>query len=387
MKKIRLFFLFSALSGFTEVCLASSEDKSFYDLKINLIDLGIYSKESSTDTHFTNTATLFLNSSLDLDALGADLGKINMQYSLSFLNSDSQLDTTTNWVGGVGSYVGGALGINDISPYQLGALTWDNTWSNDLSTSIGRTNARKYFLYNTCKNIVLCTNPIKGAMGSLPVNYGYWGAYAKYNLNKNFYVHTGVFEVNNDDYVNKKHGLDFSFDKKIGYNQVYGLGFKDENSRAELFYFYNNSDYVNAYTKESYTNVDGIDFRFNHQFENIELPEVFGTYSYINNKNNSYKDYWELGANFNLKNDKNYFSIKFGQSTLNDDYAKLTQTINNNSNKQTTFASIDTSFNVKSIKFSPFAQYIWNPDNFYRSKGEKFDDNLVVGLLTQVKLY
>lgn len=32
-------------------------------------------------------------------------------------------------------------------------------------------------------------------------------------------------------------------------------------------------------------------------------------------------------------------------------------------------------------------QYIWNPDNYYRSTGKTFNSNVVVGLLTQFKLY
>ncbi len=52
-----------------------------------------------------------------------------------------------------------------------------------------------------------------------------------------------------------------------------------------------------------------------------------------------------------------------------------------------TFISLDTAFKYKRVTLSPFVQYIWNPDNFYRSNQGGFDHNVIVGLLTQVNLY
>jgi len=79
--------------------------------------------------------------------------------------------------------------------------------------------------------------------------------------------------------------------------------------------------------------------------------------------------------------------VKFGQSQLNDDYVLMTQKINGNNNKTTSFLSLDTDINYKRLTLSPFVQYIWNPDNYYRSTGKAFNSNVIVGLVTQIKLY
>lgn len=374
--------------------LSSMSVNAEFDLKenfkftANFIDLAVYSQESSVDEHFTNTAGLFLNTDIKLSNESHDLGVLKAQYIFNGLNNDAQLNTSTNWFGGVGSYVGGAIAANDLASSQLSLLTWDKYWDDKkLYTSIGRTNLRRYFLYNNCQNLMLCIDPIKGAMGSLPINYAYWGSYAKYNVSDNIYVHTGVFEVNTDDYVYRKKGVDFSFHHQLGYNQVYGIGYKDKQSKAELLYFYNNSEYRNAYTKEQYNGTDGLNFRFNHNFDNPHLPSLFGAYSYIAEKNQPYKDYWELGASYKINQGKNHLGVKFGQSQLNDDYVLLTEKLNGNKNKTTSFLSFDTNINYKRLTLSPFVQYIWNPDNYYRSTGKTFNNNVVVGLVTQVKIY
>ncbi|GAM32313.1 hypothetical protein P23_2838 [Acinetobacter calcoaceticus] len=362
--------------------------KDNFKFTANFIDLAMYSQESNVDDNFTNSAGLFLNTEIKLANESQDFGVLKAQYVFNGLNDDAQLNTSNNWFGGVGSYVGGAIAANDLASSQLSLLTWDKYWSDKkLYTSVGRTNLRRYFLYNNCQNILLCTDPIKGAMGSLPINYAYWGGYAKYNLSDHIYMHAGVFEVNTDDYVYKKKGLDFSFHHQLGYTQVYGVGYKDKNSKAELLYFYNNSEYRNAYTQEKYDGTDGLNFRFNHDFNNQNIPTVFGAYSYIDEKNQPYKNYWELGLSYKINQGKNHLGVKFGQSQLNDDYVLMTEKINGNNNKTTSFLSLDTDINYKRLTLSPFVQYIWNPDNYYRSTGKTFNSNVIVGLVTQIKLY
>jgi porin len=362
--------------------------KDNFKFTANFIDLAMYSQESNVDDNFTNSAGLFLNTEIKLANESQDFGVLKAQYVFNGLNDDAQLNTSNNWFGGVGSYVGGAIAANDLASSQLSLLTWDKYWSDKkLYTSVGRTNLRRYFLYNNCQNILLCTDPIKGAMGSLPTNYAYWGGYAKYNLSDHIYMHAGVFEVNTDDYVYKKKGLDFSFHHQLGYTQVYGVGYKDKNSKAELLYFYNNSEYRNAYTQEKYDGTDGLNFRFNHDFNNQNIPTVFGAYSYIDEKNQPYKNYWELGLSYKINQGKNHLGVKFGQSQLNNDYVLMTEKINGNNNKTTSFLSLDTDINYKRLTLSPFVQYIWNPDNYYRSTGKAFNSNVIVGLVTQIKLY
>ena len=82
-----------------------------------------------------------------------------------------------------------------------------------------------------------------------------------------------------------------------------------------------------------------------------------------------------------------HIGLKFGQSELNDDFYAFTQQLNGNQHKTTTFVSFDAAIKYKKVTFSPFVQYIWNPDNYYRSNQGGFDHNVIMGLLTQVKLY
>ncbi|WP_434277990.1 carbohydrate porin [Acinetobacter sp. CE-15] len=354
----------------------------------NLFNLSMYSQESSIDDHFTNSAALILGTDIQLDTQSNDLGVLKAQYIFNGLNNDAQLNTSTNWFGGVGSYIGGAISPNDIASSQLSLLTWDKKWDEDkIYTAIGRTNLRRYFLYNNCQNLMICTDPIKIAMGSPPFTYGYWGGYLKYNLSDQLYFHTGVFEVNINDYLEKKKGLDFSFNDQLGYTQVYGVGYKDKQNKAEVFYFYNNSEYTNAFTKEKYRNTDGFNFRFNYDFKKNNIPEFYGAVSYITEKNQPYKNYWELGFNYKLNAPGNHVGMKVGQTELNNDFFQLTQQLNGNQNRKTSFLSFDGAVKYKQLTLRPFVQYIWNPDNYYRSNQGSFDSNIIVGLFTQLKIH
>ena len=383
------YFLFGSILLCSSTLFAEQVKTSdFYKFSVNFIDLGMYSDESMVGDHTTNAASLVFNANLKLKSDNYNLGDINIQYYLNHVNEDSQLNTSTNWMGGVGSYIGGAIAGNDISPTQLSQVTWDKKWSDDLYTSLGRTNLRRHFLYNNCGNPVLCTDPIKAAMGSIPVTYGYWGGYLKYNLTDKIYFHTGLYEVNIDDYINKKHGLDFSTTKRLGETQVYSFGYQiNEVNKIEALYFYNNSEYKNAYTKESYKGVDGFNVRFDYSLDTNKSPTLFGSYSYINEENQAYKNYWELGANYKLSGFFKNIGVKYGESLLNNDFVKQTELVNGNTHKNTSFVSVDTKFKYKKLSLSPFAQYIWNPDNFYQAKGEVLDRNLILGVFTQFQLY
>lgn len=366
----------------------AQDQTPLYQFGVNVVDLALYGQKSMVDDHITNAASLILNAHLKLKSETFDAGAINIVYSINDVNEDSQLDTSSNWMGGVGSYIGGAIAGNDISPTQLTLLTWDKKWTDDLYTSVGRTNLRRHFLYSNCGNAVLCTDPIKGAMGSLPLTYGYWGAYFKYHLNENWYVHSGIYEVNTDDYVNKKHGLEFSTKENLGETQVYSVGYQfNPKNKIEALYFNNNSQYRNAYTKSLYDGVEGMNLRFDYTLDLSYSPTIYGAYSYINEKNQAYKDYWELGVNVPVNSVLSQVGFKYGESMLNDDYAKLTEQVNGNRNKNTSFISIDTKFKYKNLTLSPFAQYIWNPDNYYLSRGKPLDNNLILGVFTHLKLY
>lgn len=388
MKKLYLnLAVISCLYGITK--LAYAEQSDLYKFSVNLVDLAMYSDKSMVDDHTTNSATLLFNADLKLitDEKN-DYGSIKIQYAVNGLNDDAQLNTSTNWVGGVGSYIGGAIAGNDITPVQLSLFAWEKQWNDQLFTSVGRTNLRRNFLYNNCWNAVLCTDPIKGAMGSLPLNYGYWGGYFKYNLTDNLYFHSGLYEVNVDDYINKNKGLDFSANKRLGETQVYSFGYKfNEKNKAEILYFKNNSTYKNAYTKQSYKDTDGLNFRFDYDLDYKYSPNIFGTYSHILEKNQAYKSYWELGVNYKLDGLFSNVGVKYGESLLNEDFVKQTISINGNGNKKTSFLSIDTRFKYKNLTVSPFVQYIWNPDNFYQAKGAALDHNFIAGLFTQLKIY
>ena len=359
-----------------------------FKFSANLVDLAMYSDESSVDDQFTNSGALIFGADYKIFGTDYDFGTLKAQYTFNGLNNDAQLNTTTNWFGGVGSYVGGAIAMNDIAPSQLSLLTWDKKWANDLIfTSVGRTNLRRYFLFNNCQNLAICTDPIKGSMGSLPANYGYWGAYFKYNFNEHLYFHSGIFEVNTDDYVHEKKGLDFSFHHDLGYTQVYSLGYKNDHSKVEALYFSNDSEYANALTKQKYRDTDGINIRFSYDFKDSYLSNLYGAYSQILEKNQPYDHYWELGAMHKINARGDHIGLKFGQSELNDDFYAFTQKLNGNQHKTTTFVSFDAAIKYKKVTFSPFVQYIWNPDNYYRSNQGGFDHNVIMGLLTQVKLY
>lgn len=357
-------------------------------LSVNFIDLAMYSQENSTGSESTNSAELLLNSDIKINYQDVDLGMLKMQYTLNGLNTDAQLNTRKNWFGGVGSYIGGAINLNDIAPSQLSLLTWDKkSLDNHIYTSVGRTNLRRYFLFNNCQNIALCTDPIKLSMGSLPSNYGYWGGYLKYQINENFYIHSGIFEVNTDDYIYEKKGLDFSFNHKDGYTQIYSLGYQQKKNKIEALYFLNNSEYSNPLSSKPYKNTEGFNIRFSYDPILLKRTSFYGTYSKNLEKSQAYNYYVELGLNHDLNIQRTRIGVKIGQSRLNDDYYAITQMSNGNKNQTTSFLSFDAAIKYKMLTISPFVQYIWNPDNYYRSNNGSFDHNVIVGLLTQIKLF
>jgi hypothetical protein len=63
-----------------------------------------------------------------------------------------------------------------------------------------------------------------------------------------------------------------------------------------------------------------------------------------------------------------------------------TRQLNGNHNKTTTFVSFDAVITYKKVNFSPFVQFIWNPEKYDRSNQGGFDHNVMMGLLTQGKL-
>ncbi|RLL21817.1 porin [Acinetobacter chengduensis] len=370
------------------LAVAEAEKKS--DVHVNFTDLALWSKNSSKGEFF-NSANLTLNSNLFFEDVNLKIpGKVTLTYNLFGLDNDSQLNSSENWQGGVGSYLPGALAMNDIADFQLSNLTWDSSWAdNKLYTSIGRLNARRYFYYNICSLGALCLDPVKTATGSLPMPYGYWGGYFKYNLTDDFYIHAGAFEVNSNDFVEEKNGLDFSLNHGNGENYIYSAGYNlpEKRGKAELTYSENKSDNRNALTGQTYTQINSYNARFNYKFDPEQRYEVAGTYSYIDQENWVYKSYWELGLNCKdcLLGQK--LGLRSGQSTLNDDFYSYTQTLNGNQHKTTTFVSIDTEFAYERVSVAPFVQFIWNPDNYYKSQGDSFDENLIVGALFKAKLY
>lgn len=367
---------------------ADVEKKS--NVNVNFMDLALWAKNSG-EGEFFNSANLTVNSNLFFEDVDLKMpGKVTITYSLFGLDNDSKLNTTQNWQGGVGSYLPGALAMNDIASYQLSNLSWDSSWNNDqLYTSVGRISPRRYFYYNICSLAALCIDPVKSATGSLPPPYGYWGGYFKYNLTDQLYFHAGAFEVNSNDYVQEKNGHDFSFNHNNGENYMYAVGYSlpEKRGKAELTYSANKTPNRNALTGETYDQINSYNLRFNYKFDAEQRYEVAGAYSYIDQKNWVYESYWELGLNCKDCAFGQKLGLRAGQSNLNDDFYAFTQNLNGNQHQRTTFASIDTDFSYKRVSVSPFVQYIWDPDNYYKGQGDSFDNNLIVGALFKAKLY
>ncbi|TCB73337.1 carbohydrate porin [Acinetobacter sp. ANC 4173] len=357
---------------------------------IDFMDLALWANNSS-EGNFFNSANLAFKTNAYFQDINLPIpGYINFTYTLFGLANDNQLDTSTNWMGGVGSYVPGAIAMNDVTSNQLSNLTWEAKWlDNSLETVIGRVSPRRFFYYNICSMAALCVDPVKTATGSPPSPYGYWAAYTKYLISDHWYIHGGAFEVNTSDYPEEKHGLDFSFNHNAGENYIYSLGYKfdDERGQTELTYSDNNAQYKNAYSGEYYDGIKTYNARFNYKFDEEKKYEIAGSYSYIDQKNWAYKSSWELDLNCKECLFHRKFGFRVGQTQLNNDFYEYTKTLNGNKNKTTTFVSADTEFKFKYYSISPFIEYIWNPDNYYKGQGESFDQNFIIGALFKARLY
>ncbi|TCB80418.1 porin [Acinetobacter sp. ANC 4173] len=385
LKKICLTSMFT----FTSFQIWAGIQTGPLNTSLNYADLALYSKENTTK-NFTNMNMFILNSTLDLDKLNEhDLGEIKLQFTMKgFGNQDQDPYYQNMWMSGTGSWSAGFLASNELADYQLAQISWDKSWLNDsLDTVMGRTNPRKYFLYNYCQNFALCIDPIKGAMGAAGFNYGYWSAYAKYHMNDKLYLHSGIFEVNTDDWLNQKHGLDFSFHHEKGWLTVFGAGYNiNDKSKIEAFYFNNSSINKNALTGERYKNTDGFNIRMNYDFVDKPLG-VFANYSHITENNYPLKGTWETGIHcydcvFNHR-----ISAKFGQTELHPYYTILTQQANGVNQAKTTYLSVDTSFKYKKLSVAPFIQYFFSSDNFWLSTEKPIDQNLVVGMAVSLSLF
>ncbi|WP_111895474.1 carbohydrate porin [Acinetobacter sp. MB5] len=353
-------------------------------------DLALDSSENTTK-HFTNINMFILDSTLNLNQVtGDDLGKIKLQVTTKgiFGNQDQDPRYRNMWMSGTGSWSAGWLASNELSDYQISQITWDKSWlNNSLDTVIGRTNPRKYFLYNYCQNFALCIDPIKGAMGAAGFNYGYWSAYGKYHVNDKLYLHSGIFEVNTDDWLNQKHGLDFSFHHGKGWLTVFGAGYKiNDSSKIEAFYFNNSSKNKNALTGEVYKNTDGFNIRMNYDF--VDKPfGVFANYSRITESNYPMKGTWEAGVHcyhclFNQR-----ISAKVGQTELHPYYTVLTERANGVDQAKNTYVSIDTNFKYKNLSVGPFVQYFFSSDNFWLSTQKPIKHNVVVGAAVTLSIF
>lgn len=79
----------------------AQDQTPLYQFGVNVVDLALYGQKSMVDDHTTNAASLILNAHLKLKSETFDAGAINIVYSINDVNEDSQLDTSSNWMGGL----------------------------------------------------------------------------------------------------------------------------------------------------------------------------------------------------------------------------------------------------------------------------------------------
>lgn len=358
---------------------------------------------------FGNSGNLFLGANIDLDTLaGLEGATLHVEEMLFILLRNTGQPTAGYWPGATGSYFGGVSLHNDITSNQLSLLTYQQTQFNGLlDMTFGRTNARRYLYTSNCETVITCADPIIDyASGVLPIPYGAWGGYLKYDAAKNFYIHSGAFESNSQDILKKRNGLDFSTRNADGASLFFGVGSKNDapyRSHYELNGFFNTSRQADPLTGTTKQGTAGAFFKFQQAVWRADrglgsAPQTlltFGSLSAAANDNQPFRQFAEIGvtylAPFNRPQDK--LSLKTSYMRINDKQLRAQQQarIANGGDSrlgQRNVYAIEANGHFAvypHVAIETSVQYLIQPDNFYNPGARQLSkDGFVVGMQVMV---
>lgn len=358
---------------------------------------------------FGNSGNLFFGADINLDTLvGLEGASLHVEEMLFILLRNTGVPTSRHWPGASGSYFGGGSLHNDLTSNQLSLLTYQQSLLDGrLNLTFGRTNARRYFYTANCETVITCIDPIIDyASGALPIPYGSWGGYLKYDATKNIYLHSGAFESNPQDYLRQRNGLNFSTRDADGVSLLLGIGSQNDSlyrSRYELNGFFNTSRQPDPLTGDAKQGTGGAYFKFQQAVWRADqgrgtAPQallLFGSLSAAMNDNQPFRQFAEMGvtylAPFERPQDK--LSLKVSHMRINDKQliaqqrARIANGGDSRLGQRNVYAiEANGHFAVAPhVAIETSVQYLIRPDNFYNPEARHLsNDGFVVGLQVMV---
>ncbi|MDI3250477.1 Porin B [Pseudomonas fluorescens] len=347
---------------------------------------------------FGNSGDLYIGADVNLATFdGLNGAALHFEQTVFILDKGTGQPTAGKWQGAAGSYFAGAPLHNDITSNQLSLLTYEQKWlDGQLDLHVGRTNGRRYFYIYNCETGVTCTDPILDASsGMLPLPFGAWGGYLKYQVNPSLYVHAGAFESNPMDYLKKRKGLDFSTDDASGTSFLVGIGSKPGNdtTQYELNAYFNSSKQVDPLTGASDYGTAGGFFKFRQTLwrGGQQGLQVFGSLSAAADNKQPFSHFAEAGltylAPFDRAQDK--LNLKTSYLQVNSHQLQFQQRMRMAADGDPELGernvyAVEANGHfalTRNLAIEPSIQYIINPDNFYNPGATQLSNNgFVVGL-------
>lgn len=294
----------------------SSWAEAGYTPTLVFANLSVYNGSvGSRKRQWGNSGNVFVGLDVDLEKTAAWKGAgFHFHHTFfPFLRGAGQ-PASEEWPGSAGAYHAGAMLHNDLASGYLTRLSLSQSWQDGrVYLEAGRLSPRQIFMVSNCDTWISCTDPLLDtATGTLPVPYGSWGAYARFQPQGQTYWHAGAFEFNVATVLDKKTGYDWRTKDASGASLWLGVGQKQGYGQApypltyEFNVFHNTALQTDPLSGETRRGNTGAIWRFrktvwrpdggNPAAHKPEAWEVFGLASYSAYGANPFRLNAELGV-------------------------------------------------------------------------------------------
>ncbi|WP_158244065.1 MULTISPECIES: carbohydrate porin [unclassified Pseudomonas] len=404
----------------------------FADIGANLKDAGITPHLFTWNTFIKNVSVgpregesalstnILAGADFDLEkSLGVPGGTFLLQYI--FFPANRNVDATSP----TGDYFGAAGGMyagqqqSDISTGYLSQFAYRQSLFDDkVELTVGRFSAGVEFYHKGTLDCLLkvdCVDPVfEKSSGSLPPPYGSWAGMAKVKFTDRIYAKAGIFQLDLNQYLEKKHGFNWSTHDSLANNTNLEIGYETDFSQVRYPEHYwatifNNSydlvsddgsgDHANG-TTGFMLNARKTVWRADGGEGNSPFPEsimLYGSYSQLINPDSvlsvqqrPFKRSAEAGASYigPFNRPMDVASVAVSMSQLSDRYHDFVT--NMVPDAKSTSVAIRAKYNFMlshGFFVEPGLSYVFNPDDtanayglFRSSSTEQLDDGLMVRL-------
>lgn len=407
--------------------------------KAPLADIGESLKDTGITPHLFTWNTLIKNVSVgprkgesglstnvlagadfDFDKIfGVSGGTFQLEYI--FFPANRNVDATQP----DGDYFGASGGMyagqqqSDISTGYLSRFAYRQKLFDDkLELTVGRFSAGVEFYHKGTLDCLLkvdCIDPVwEKSSGSLPPPYGSWAGMAKINFTDRAYAKAGIFQLDINQYLEKKHGFNWSTHNSVANNTNLEIGYETDFSQVRYPEHYwvtifNNSmdlvsddgsgDRANGTTgfmlnaRKTVWRADGK--------EGEPFPEsimLYGSYSQLLNPDSvlsvqqrPFKRSAEVGASYigPFNRPMDVASLALSMSQLSDRYHDFaTDRVPDAKSSSFAIRAKYTAMLPNGFFVEPGLSYVFNPDDtanayglFRSSSPQQLDDGLMVRLM------